>query len=87
MPHGYLQALRYLSGYGQALFELGFVGAYLIVIVTWTIKTGFESWTVTIGMSAMMFSAVTMSSPLFALTVGYAVYMTEENKRLKIQER
>lgn len=80
-PQGFLYGDitgRIMSGYGVALYELGFFGLAMICIISIVLYKGFENgFVILVSVTAMMFSAVQFGTPMFAFICGYALYNRE----------
>lgn len=84
VPHGFVYSDfsgRIMSAYGTSLYEFGFIGIYLIVFFSVAIYKGQnKSWPILIGITAMMFSAVQLASPMFSFLLGYSMFEMRKNR-------
>ena len=75
-PHGFSNAFtglgRIMSGYGAALYELGFMGLIYIVNCFFNIRKGY-SILYAIAISIVMFSAIQIGIPTFSFLIGYCL--------------
>jgi len=85
--------LKIMSGYGSALFELGFVGLLYLVSLTVASYKYFRGdvksfLVLTAFVHTIMFAAVQMSLPLLGLLIGYLSFYGHANrKKLKQIDR
>ncbi len=73
VPGGY----RPMSGYGSALFELGFISVLVLVAVTGAFRQWFGSawlrhWPTILTFHALLFTSVPLATPLVGLILGVA---------------
>lgn len=79
LPHGYLylDGERIMSGYGTPLYELGWIGLILIVILIKVCFSGSRPhWSKAIAVTATMFAAIQLSSPTVAFYMSTSLYKT-----------
>jgi len=85
--------LKIMSGYGAALFELGFVGLLYLVSFTLASYKYFRGdiktfLVLTAFVHTIMFAAVQMSLPLLGFLIGYLSFYGHANrKKLKQIDR
>jgi len=86
LPHGYFNTLndvgysRIMSGYGATLYELGFVGLYLMISIFLIIKKSTYHTNNNVNaifITIIMFSAIQIASPIFAFYLGYCIYKSQ----------
>lgn len=86
IPHGFATYItsskRIMSGYGAFLHEMGFIG--LIYIVYWykLIAIGVDV-SYAISLSIIMFSAIQIGNPIFAILIGIAIYRYKKRNASK----
>lgn len=87
-PHGFvyydLDVSRIMSGYGTAMYELGWFGIWLVILLTNIIRKAYrKSWSKTLTITAVMFAAIQLGSPTFAFLIAVAIYKKAHKYKLE----
>jgi hypothetical protein len=72
---------RIMSGYGSALFELGFLGLLIPASITAALYRGFRKHgrlylALIVFVNAIMWTSIPLSFPLVSFLIGYVAYAT-----------
>jgi hypothetical protein len=70
------ESARIMSGYGAALFELGFLAFPIIIVINYSIFKFYNKNTrqlllLTLFLNTILFSAIPLSSPILGFLIGY----------------
>jgi len=97
LPNGFGQIIvngmgqpNLMTGYGAVIYEMGLVGVMLVTAITCYLIRGLKNGFVYgLGITIIMFSAIQLGSPAFALVLAYGLYAGKKLKPtdLTIQER
>ena len=82
IPHCFGSRHRLESGYGALLYELGWVGLLIIIVLWRIVYKGYQkkwSFIIATALTIVLFSAIQMSLPTLGFFVGYMIY--EGDKR------
>lgn len=85
----YLGTTVIMSGFGGAFFEMGFLSLFLIYPIIKTISSNYDNVATKVGVTLSilicMFSAINLSSPMFAFFIGYCSIRTGLNSNERNQ--
>lgn len=83
LPHGFTKFITYskriMSGYGAFLYEMGIIGAVYILYYFRLIWRSFN-FSTGIAITIVMFSAIQVGNPMFALLIGYCLYTYNQER-------
>ncbi len=89
LPHGF--GGRIMSGYGATLYEIGFVGIAIIIIIAISIgylgKSKISKILNPIIVTIIMFAAIQLAHPMLGFIVGYGWYKNRQDKKIKILDK
>ena len=86
---GLLGSRTIMSGYGGIVFDLGIFAIIPIIYIYLLLRRGsdrYSVWIIPITLTICMFSAIQLSSPMFAAYIGYCVLKGEHTNNMLLLE-